>query len=104
MAPLQSEPRLSERMVESIRFLTQPNGCIFRPWRATFATRRLHINMADENRIEKKILLRAPRSRVWRAISNAAEFGEWFRAKFEGGFAEGTVARGHITYPGYEHV
>jgi len=43
--------------------------------------------MAGENRIEKKILLRAPRSRVWRAISNAAEFGEWFRAKFEGDFA-----------------
>ena len=60
--------------------------------------------MADENRIVKKILLRAPRSRVWRAIANAGEFGEWFRAKFEGDFAEGAVNLGHITYPGYEHL
>jgi len=60
--------------------------------------------MPDTDRIEKKILLRAPQSRVWRAISNAAEFGEWFRAKFEGDFVEGAVAHGHITYPGYEHL
>jgi uncharacterized protein YndB with AHSA1/START domain len=60
--------------------------------------------MADQDRIEKKILLRAPRSRVWRAISNAEEFGEWFRVKLEGRFVEGATVRGRITYPGYEHL
>jgi uncharacterized protein YndB with AHSA1/START domain len=63
---------------------------------------------ADEkpstDRIEKKIVLRAPRSRVWRAIANAGEFGTWFRMNLEGEFAEGATIRGRITHPGYEHV
>jgi uncharacterized protein YndB with AHSA1/START domain len=56
------------------------------------------------DRIEKTIVLRAPRSRVWRALTNAEEFGAWFRVKFEGAvFAPAAVVKGHITYPGYEH-
>ena len=57
----------------------------------------------NTDRIEKKVVLRAPRSRVWRAIANAEEFGEWFGVKLEGTFAEGATIRGKITYPGYEH-
>ena len=60
--------------------------------------------MTGSDRIEKQILLRVPRSRVWRAISNAAEFGAWFRVAFEGAFREGATLRGKITQPGYEHV
>ena len=60
--------------------------------------------MPDTDRIEKKITLRAPRSRVWRAIANAEEFGEWFRVKLQGPFAEGETVRGRITHPGYEHL
>ncbi len=56
------------------------------------------------DRIEKRVLLRAPRSRVWRAIADAEEFGAWFRVKLDGPFAEGATVRGSITYPGYEHV
>jgi uncharacterized protein YndB with AHSA1/START domain len=56
------------------------------------------------DRIEKKVVLRAPRSRVWRAISTAAEFGTWFRVNLEGVFAEGATIRGRLTHPGYEHV
>ncbi len=56
------------------------------------------------DRIEKEIVLGAPRSRVWRAIASAEEFGVWFRVKFEGDFAPGARVRGRITYPGYEHV
>src|ERR1039457_2231280 len=67
----------------------------------TLATERLQINMPDDNRIEKKILLRATRSRVWRAIANAEEFGVWFGVKLEGAFVEGAALRGKITYPGY---
>jgi uncharacterized protein YndB with AHSA1/START domain len=56
------------------------------------------------DRIEKKIVLRAPRARVWRAIADAQEFGTWFGAKLEGAFAAGARVRGRITIPGYEHV
>jgi uncharacterized protein YndB with AHSA1/START domain len=56
------------------------------------------------DRIEKRVELRAPRSRVWRAIATAKEFGEWFRMKLEGEFAEGRTIRGRITHPGYEHL
>ena len=56
------------------------------------------------DRIEKRIELNAPVSRVWRAITDHREFGEWFRVKIDGPFVPGEVSRGHITYPGYEHV
>src|SRR5207247_9397931 len=56
------------------------------------------------DRIDKRILLRALRSRVWRALTDAREFGAWFRVALEGPFAEGATIRGRITYPGYEHV
>ncbi|HET9037613.1 MAG TPA: SRPBCC family protein [Myxococcaceae bacterium] len=62
--------------------------------------------MADTvpDRIEKKIVLRAPRSRVWKALTDAREFSEWFRVKLEGQFAEGKVISGPVTYPGYEYL
>lgn len=60
--------------------------------------------MSDTDRIQKTILLRAPRARVWRALAAAEEFGAWFRVKLEGGFAVGKRVRGKITYPGSEHL
>ena len=57
-----------------------------------------------ENRIEKRIELKAPVSRVWRALTDYREFGEWFRVKLEGPFVPGQTLRGYITHPGYEHV
>jgi uncharacterized protein YndB with AHSA1/START domain len=56
------------------------------------------------NRIEKRLELNAPVSRVWRALTNHLEFGQWFRVKLEEPFAVGKIARGRITHPGYEHV
>ena len=56
------------------------------------------------DRIEKRVELKAPISRVWRALTDYREFGEWFRVKLDGPFAPGQVSRGHITHPGYEHV
>jgi uncharacterized protein YndB with AHSA1/START domain len=56
------------------------------------------------NRIEKQIELKASVARVWRALTNHLEFGEWFRVKIEGPFVPGEVSRGHVTYPGYEHL
>lgn len=60
--------------------------------------------MNATHRIEKTVVLRAPRARVWRAISTAAEFGAWFGVALEGTFSEGTTARGRITTAGYEHL
>jgi len=56
------------------------------------------------DRIEKVIDLGAPVSRVWRALTDHEEFGTWFRVRLEGPFVPGQVSRGHVTYPGYEHV
>jgi uncharacterized protein YndB with AHSA1/START domain len=56
------------------------------------------------DRIEKRLELKAPVSRVWRALTNHREFGEWFRVKLDGPFVPGQKSTGHITYPGYEHL
>jgi uncharacterized protein YndB with AHSA1/START domain len=56
------------------------------------------------NSIEKRIELKAPVSRVWRALTDYREFGEWFRVKLEGPFVPGQVSRGQVIYPGYEHL
>ena len=56
------------------------------------------------DRIEKTVELKAPVSRVWRALTDHHEFGKWFRVQLDGPFVPGQVSRGHITYPGYEHV
>src|ERR1700674_2961293 len=50
----------------------------------------------NTDRIEKKILLRAPRKRVWRALSDSTEFGTWFGVKFDGPFAPAACMRGVI--------
>ena len=49
------------------------------------------------DRIEKEVLLRAPLERVWRAISDADEFGQWFGVRFDGPFVPGTSVTGMIT-------
>jgi uncharacterized protein YndB with AHSA1/START domain len=58
----------------------------------------------NTNQIEKKILLRAPRSRVWRALTDAGEFGTWFGVKLKGDFVRGQSIEGQITSRGYEHM
>ena len=50
----------------------------------------------NTDRIEKRILLRAPRKRVWRALADSTEFGSWFGMKFDGPFAPGARMRGVI--------
>lgn len=56
------------------------------------------------DRIEKTVVLRAPRSAVWRALTTAEEFGSWFGARLTGVFAPGARITGPITAKGYEHV
>ncbi|MDH3216341.1 MAG: SRPBCC family protein [Candidatus Krumholzibacteria bacterium] len=57
-----------------------------------------------QDRIEKTIELKAPVARVWRALTDHQEFGEWFRVKLDVPFEVGKVSRGQVTYPGYEHM
>ena len=54
--------------------------------------------------IEKQVELNAPVPRVWRALTDHRQFGEWFRVKLDGPFVQGEISRGTMTYPGFEHV
>ena len=56
------------------------------------------------DRIEKTIEIKAPVSRVWKALTDYREFGTWFRVRLEGPFITGETCGGQITHPGYEHV
>ena len=56
------------------------------------------------DRIEKSIFLKAPRSKVWRALTSAEQFGTWFGAKLQGEFAPGSTVSGRITLPDYDHL
>jgi uncharacterized protein YndB with AHSA1/START domain len=58
--------------------------------------------MAD--RIEKQIEIAAPVSRVWQALTDSRQFGEWFLVKMDGPFVAGEPVGGQITHPGYEHL
>jgi len=56
------------------------------------------------DKIEKRIEIKAPIRRVWRALTDHREFGEWFGVRLEAPFAPGKASRGRVTHPGYEHV
>ena len=62
------------------------------------------MNPSTTDRIERSIVIRASRKRVWRALTDAAEFGAWFGVRVTGKFAPGARLGGAITSPGYEHV
>lgn len=53
--------------------------------------------------IEKKVELKAPISRVWQALTDYREFGEWFQVKVNGPFSPNNVSKGKLTYPGFEN-
>ena len=52
--------------------------------------------MSDTDRIVKSVVLNAPRERVWRAISESAQFGRWFGMSFDGPFVAGKPITGRI--------
>src|SRR3546814_11715512 len=64
----------------------QPGGCI----------------MTD--RIEKTVELNAPVDRVWRALTDHREFGEWFKVRLDQPFVPGAESTGQMTYPAFEHM
>ncbi len=59
---------------------------------------------SEKDQIVKIVELSVPVSRVWRAITDHVQFGEWFRVKLDGPFEVGETTTGQITYPGHEHV
>ena len=62
------------------------------------------MNNSSTDRIEKSIEINASPSRVWRALTDHREFGEWFRVAIAEPFVVGKTTHGNILYPGYEHV
>jgi uncharacterized protein YndB with AHSA1/START domain len=56
------------------------------------------------DRIQKQIVVKAPVARVWLALTDYEQFGQWFRVKLDGPFVPGQEAHGFITWPGYEHL
>jgi uncharacterized protein YndB with AHSA1/START domain len=56
------------------------------------------------NQVKKQIEIAAPLSRVWRALTDSRQFGEWFLVKMDGPFVAGRPVGGQITHPGYEHL
>jgi uncharacterized protein YndB with AHSA1/START domain len=58
-----------------------------------------------QDSIVKEVVIKAPRARVWRTISDKTEFGNWFGVNYSGGtFVPGETVSGNITYPSYEHL
>lgn len=62
------------------------------------------MSQSEQDRIEKVVDIAAPVSRVWRALTNHEEFGQWFRVRLDGPFKVGETTTGQITYPGHEHT
>jgi uncharacterized protein YndB with AHSA1/START domain len=63
------------------------------------------MDTSTTDRIEREVFIKAPRQRVWRALTDAGEFGEWFRVGLTGKrFVAGQAVSGSVLHPGYEHV
>jgi uncharacterized protein YndB with AHSA1/START domain len=56
------------------------------------------------DRIEKEIVIKAPRTKVWKALTDARQFGEWFGCDLRGQFAPGATLSGKITSKGFDHL
>jgi uncharacterized protein YndB with AHSA1/START domain len=60
--------------------------------------------MSSADRIVKEVVLDAPRSRVWRALTEVKQFNAWFGVSLTSPFTAGAEVSGQMTYKGYEHV
>ncbi len=62
------------------------------------------MSVTSTDRIEKSVVMRAPRARVWQALADAEAFGRWFGVEMAGPFVPGARVAGRVTHEGYEHV
>jgi uncharacterized protein YndB with AHSA1/START domain len=51
------------------------------------------MNVSELSTVERSTLVRAPRSRVWQALTTIKEFSIWFGVEAEGEFAPGARVR-----------
>lgn len=58
----------------------------------------------EQDQIEKVVELAAPIARVWQALTDHREFGEWFGVRLDNPFEVGVTTTGNITHPGHEHM
>ncbi len=58
----------------------------------------------ETDRIQKQILLKTPRARVWRALTDHREFSTWFGVNLESPFVVGQTTSGNMAIPNYEHI
>jgi uncharacterized protein YndB with AHSA1/START domain len=65
---------------------------------------KLSPSSQSTDQIQKTVILRASRSRVWKALTDPTQFGEWFGTKLTGRFVPGQPMRGPITIRGYDHL
>lgn len=56
------------------------------------------------DRIQKVVDLDAPRSRVWRAITDYRQFNQWFGVSLTSPFTPGAEVSGNMTHPKYSHL
>jgi len=61
-------------------------------------------SLSVPDRIVKEVTIDAPPARVWKALTDHREFNKWFRVNLEGPFVMDQRTKGHINYPGYEHL
>ena len=66
--------------------------------------RTIRPTTTSTDRIEKEVTLDAPRSRVWRALTEVKQFNSWFGVNLATPFAPGAEVSGQISIRGYEHV
>lgn len=59
---------------------------------------------SSTDRIEKEVVINAPRSRVWRALTDVSEFNQWFGVNLTSPFTPGAEIRGKMANPKYAHV
>ena len=59
---------------------------------------------SEQLRIERSVFIQAPRSRVWRALTNIEEFSRWFQVRAAGAFEAGKRVKMTSTYPGHEGI
>jgi uncharacterized protein YndB with AHSA1/START domain len=102
-AELAADPSSGVHATQRLRFLgAQVRICATR--RLPMSTSKLSSAGASTDRIQKSIVLKAPRSKVWRALTDPAQFGEWFGTRLSGKFMPGQRMRGPITTPEYAHL
>jgi uncharacterized protein YndB with AHSA1/START domain len=61
-------------------------------------------SLPSTDQIVKVALLQAPRSRVWRALTDPAQFSSWFEVDLKDRFVPGARVRGPVRSRGYEHL